>query len=513
MMEYCSPVKARQEGVLVKLEASSRQAQDLVDFTDRLVFGHRLRHYRTEAGLTLAELGAQVDRQPSYLSMLENGHRDPNLGLVQELAAALEVEVADLLASEPPNHRAHLEIELERAQRDPLYRELQLPHVKASARVPDQMLEHLVGLYGELKRRSLIRAATPEEARLANARLRAEMRERDNHFPEIEDLARRVLDAVGYSGQGAVSPRLLTDMAGHLGFTVHPVQNLPSSARSITDLRHRRIYIPQRDELRTRAARSAVLQTLGHFALEHRDPAGFGDFLRQRVEANYFAGAVLVPEGAAVPFLEEAKARRDLSVEDLKELFYVSYEMAAHRFTNLATRHLGIPVHFIRSDAQGVIWKAYENDGVPFPTDPHGAIEGQRLCREWGTRRVFGSEDQFSVHYQYTDTPAGTYWCATHVEADREPHHAVTVGAPFAHARFFRGSDTDRRAISRCPDPACCRRPPADLAGRWEGYAWPSPRTHSHVLAALPAGTFPGVDLTEVYEFLERMSRGRPPEI
>jgi predicted transcriptional regulator/transcriptional regulator with XRE-family HTH domain len=491
----------------VKSVVSSQRAEETDDFTarlDPLVLGQRLRHFRNRAGFTLEQLGNRIGKQASYLSMVENGHRDPNLGLVNELVRALGLDATELLIPEPPHRRARLEIELERAQQDPLYRELGLPHLKPSARLPDHVLEHLLGLYAELKRRSRIRAATPEEARRANAGLRDEMRARGNYFPEIEHLADDALERIGYSGSGALSPRLIADLAGHFGFTVHPVQDLPSSARSITDLRHRRIYIPQRDELRTRAARSVILQTLGHFPLEHSDPRDFGDFLRQRVEANYFAGAVLVPERAAVPFLEEAKARRDVSVEDLKELFYVSYEMAAHRFTNLATHHLGIPVHFIRSDEHGVIWKAYENDGVPFPTDPHGAIEGQRLCRRWGTRQVFGSEDQFSIHYQYTDTPDGTYWCATHVEADREPHHAVTVGSPFDQARFFRGKETDRRSVSRCPDPNCCRRPPEELADRWTGWAWPSPRTHSHMLAALPAGTFPGVDLTEVYEFLER---------
>jgi XRE family transcriptional regulator, fatty acid utilization regulator len=55
----------------------------------------------------------------------------------------------------------------------------------------------------------------------------------------------------------------------------------------------------------------------------------------------------------------------------------VSYETAAHRFTNLATHRLDVPVHFMRIASTGVIYKAYENDGVHFPTDATGAIEGQ----------------------------------------------------------------------------------------------------------------------------------------
>ncbi len=57
-----------------------------------------------------------------------------------------------------------------------------------------------------------------------------------------------------------------------------------------------------------------------------------------------------------------------------------------------------------------VIWKAYENDGVPFPTDAVGVIEGQRVCQKWGARQAFGSGDKFADYAQYTDTAAGEFW-------------------------------------------------------------------------------------------------------
>lgn len=469
-----------------------------------MVFGQRLRHTRRERGLTLDDLGNLVGRPAPLLSMLENGKREPNLSLLNELARALEVTPATLLDPTPPSHRAELEIALEQIQHDPLYQDLGLPHLRAGTRLPDAAIDHILALFDELKRRSQVRAATPEEARKENSALRLMQRSRGNYFEEIEAQAAESVRAAGYVGQGALSQRNLLNLAAHFGFSIHSASDVPHSVRSITDLRNHRIFIPQRNALRTRAARSVILQTLGHFTLGHADPAGFGDFLRQRLEANYYAGAVLVPQSAAAPFLRDAKKDRDLSVEDLKERFYVSYEMAAHRFTNLATECLDLTVHMVRSDEDGTIWKAYENDGIPFPVDPDGAIEGQQVCRQWGTRRVFQSEDKFSIHYQYTDTPAGTFWSSTHVEADREPLHAVTVGTTFAQAKWFRGNDTNNRATSQCPDGDCCRRPSGELAARWEGLAWPSARPHSHVLAALPAGTFPGVDLTEVFEFLDR---------
>lgn len=465
-------------------------------------FGKRLRHYRLRKQLTLTELGRLVDRSPSQLSLMENGRREPRLSLISNLASALDVTVDDLLSPEPPSRRARLELALEEAQQEPLYGSLELPHLSPGKRVPTEALEHIVGLYDELRRRDTKPTATPEEARIANVELRRGMRERGNHFPEIERAAVEVLDSVGYRG-GALSEGLVLALVGRSGFSLRYVEDLPRSVRSVADLRHRRIFV-RREDLGMHTPRTILLQTLGHLVLGHAQPRDFADFLRQRVEANYFAAAVLVPAQAAVPFLEQAKADRDLAIEDLRDVFSVSYEMAAHRFTNLATHALDLECHFVRTDETGIIYKAYENDGLTFPADATGAIEGQRMCRHWAGRQVFGSPDRFSTYYQYTDTPRATYWCVAHVDSGRERHFAITVGVPYESSRWFRGRETTVRAASKCPAGPCCRRPPADLAERWDQMAWPSARAHSHVLAVLPPGTFPGVDETDVYGFLDR---------
>ena len=331
-------------------------------------------------------------------------------------------------------------------------------------------------------------------------------------------MAGEALAGSGYSGSAAVAERNLVDLARHTSASGwRGCLDLPSApTRSISDQRHRVIYVPQRNNATNRTARSVVIaQTLGHFALGHHDPSGFEEYVRQRVEANYFAGALLAPERPVVELLSEAKTRRDVSVEDVAEVFYISYEMAAHRVTNLITEHLGIPVHFQRSDPEGILWKAYENDGVPLPADADGTVEGQRLCRHWSARAAFESDDSYSHHYQYTETAAGTFWCGTHIEIERERGDAVTVGTTEAFARWFRGWDTPRRARSTCPDPECCRRPPAAAQRRWEGAAWPSARDHSHFVSGLPTDTvtfsaFPGVDMVDVYAFLDRHSDGGP---
>jgi transcriptional regulator with XRE-family HTH domain len=466
-----------------------------------VTLGRRLRHARRGRGLTLARLAEQVGTAASALSLIENGRREPKLTLLHALAEALGTPMDELLRAEAPSRRASLEIALERAQRDPSFAGLGLSPLRASPRIPSDVLEHVVAMHDELRRRDERFAATPEAARRANVALRRQMREQDNYFPHVERVADEALRAVGHS-TGALPQRAITDLATHYGFTLHPVADLPESTRSVTDMVHRRIYLPQRPA--GHDPRYVVLQTLGHFALGHTDPKDFADFLSQRVEANYFAAALLVPEPAAVRFLLAAKRDRVLSMEDLRDVFAVSHETAAHRFTNLATHHLDISVHFSRTDASGTIYKAYENDGLPFPTDAIGAIEGQPACRQYTSRRVFGSADRYGTYTQYTDTPAGTFFCTAHVEPGGGGEFAVTVGVPFQHARWFRGADSQRRRKSGCPAPACCRRPPAELATKWEGQAWPSARAHSHLLAALPPGTFPGVDTTDVYAFLER---------
>ncbi len=466
------------------------------------MFGQRLRHIRRSRGLTLAELGERVGRAPSVLSLLENGRREPKLSLIETLASALSVSSAELMKNQPPSRRAQLELALAEFQHDPSYAGLGLPPLRVGARVPSDVLEHLVALHAELRRQRTKPTATPEEARAANADLRVQMGERGNYFEEIEQAAAEALAPVDYSG-GALSQGMLMSVVSHHGFSVRYVHDLPRSARSVTDLRNRRIYMRQ-EPLGMHTPRAVLLQTLGHFVLGHSAPADFGDFLRQRIEANYFAAAVLVPEQAAAAFLRSAKDARDVAVEDLRDVFSVSYEMAAHRFTNLATHHLGLPCHFVKNDEGGIIYKAYENDGVLFPADPTGAIEGQRMCRQWSGRQVFSAPDKFSPYFQYSDTPSGTYWCTALVDSGRERGFAVTLGVRYEDSRWFRGRDTTIRTTSACPSGACCQRPPAALAARWEGMAWPSARAHSHVLLALPSGSFPGVDEADVFEFLDR---------
>ena len=96
-------------------------------------------------------------------------------------------------------------------------------------------------------------------------------------------------------------------------------------------------------------------------------------------------------------------------------------------------------------------------------------------------------------------------------ENDRNPY-AITLGTTAEHARHFRGSETLRREHARSKDV----EPDPRLVREWEGVAWPSAAERSHVLSALPRSQqsflpFPGIDLLDVYRFLDRRRRRQRP--
>ncbi|GAD35701.1 XRE family transcriptional regulator [Microbacterium sp. AISO3] len=469
--------------------------------------GHRIRHHRVARGMTLDELGAQVGVAGSQLSLIENGRREPKLSLLQAIASATGTDVTDLLSPEPPNRRAALELELERAQASSVFRRLGIAPVRAGKTMSDETLESILGLHRELQRREREAIATPEEARRANTELRLRMREAANYLPDIERLAEKQLKAAGHTS-GALTHRTVSIMAEQLGFELLYVADLPHSARSVTDLENGRIYLPPASIPGGHGLRSMALQAMAHRLLGHTPPSDYADFLQQRLEINYYAACCLMPETASVAFLSQAKKDRNLAVEDFRDAFGVTHEAAGMRMTNLMTRHLGIPLHFLRVDGAGAITRVYENDGLPLPMDVTGSVEGQVVCRRFSARSAFEEQNRTVEHYQYTDTPGGTFWCSSQTGTTAEGEFSITVGVPFDDARWFRGRETQKRATSTCPDESCCRRPDPDLTSRWEGKAWPSARVHMQMFSPLPRGNFPGVDDGEVYAFLDRHAGG-----
>ncbi len=64
----------------------------------RQVFGERLRQLRREQGLSQEETAHRARLHVTYLSDLERGQQTPTLDVVNRLAAALRVSLAEVFA-------------------------------------------------------------------------------------------------------------------------------------------------------------------------------------------------------------------------------------------------------------------------------------------------------------------------------------------------------------------------------------------------------------------------------
>jgi transcriptional regulator with XRE-family HTH domain len=465
--------------------------------------GRRIRHFRQRANLTLDALSDKVGLSGSQLSIIENGKREPKIGLVTSIAAALGVSVATLLETGAPDERSAKELELDELQHSALATRLGIPATRVGKTMTDETLDALLGLHREIVRRETTAIATPEEARRANTELRLAMRDINNYRPDLEEVGQDLSDQVGHT-TGALTHREMSQMAARFGLEIIYVDDLPESARSITDWANGLVYLPPASIPGGHGLRSMAIQAIAHRILEHDIPASYPEFLQQRLEINYVAAAAIMPRRQAVEFLSKAKADRNIAVEDFRDAFGVTHEVASMRFTNLATSHLDIPVHFLRVGNEGAVYKAYENDGLPIPTDVTGSVEGQRLCRNWSARVALERVSRTTEYYQYTDTPEGTFWESTQTGSGVDGNFSITVGVPFTESKWFRGRETGDRKVSTCPDPTCCVLPSDRLAAKWAGNTWTSAAMHSHVLTPVHHGTFPGVDDRAVFEFLER---------
>lgn len=468
--------------------------------------GRRIRHFRQRANLTLDSLGERVGLSGSQLSIIENGKREPKISLVTSIAGALGVSVTTLLDDSAPDERSAKEIELEELQRSPLATALGLPTTRIGKSLSDETLDALLALHREIVRRETTAIATPEEARRANTELRHAMSAIDNYVPELEEIGQDLADQVGHE-TGALTHREVAQMAERFGLRVIHVDDLPETARSITDWANGRIYLPPASIPGGHGLRSMAIQAIAHRILKHDIPTSYAEFLRQRLEINYVAAATILPRRQAVEFLIRAKSDHNIAVEDFRDAFGVTHEYAAQRFTNLATSHLDIPVHFLRVGDEGAIYKAYENNGLPIPTDVTGAVEGQRVCRQWSARVALDRVNRTTEYYQYTDTPVGTFWESTQTGSGIRGNFSITVGVPFSDSKWFRGRDSEHRRKSTCPDPTCCVLPSPELAARWAGNSWSSAALDAQILVPLHRGAFPGVDERAAFEFLERHAR------
>lgn len=66
------------------------------------IFGHNVRRFRTQAGLSQEELGYRAKLHRTYISSIERGERNVSVENIFAIADALKVPPGDLLDPNPP---------------------------------------------------------------------------------------------------------------------------------------------------------------------------------------------------------------------------------------------------------------------------------------------------------------------------------------------------------------------------------------------------------------------------
>ena len=477
---------------------------DLIDDeeVDSLTIGRRIRQLRTARGMTLDELAGTVGRAPSQLSMIENGRREPKLTLLRTIARALGTTLDALLESEPLDERSTMEIALERAMRGQTFQALGIPPFRIGKTVPNEALAAMLALQGEIERLRDERAATPEEARRANVALRRLMRTQNNHFPELEEQARQLLGAVDHPG-GPLTQRTASDIAAHLGFTLHYVPDLPQTTRSVADIKNGRLYLSSRLDGEGRPPHGCAA---GPLQPDPRSPRA--DELRgippPARRDQLPDGRAVDPRGArgAVPAGGEGPAR-DLDRRPAGRVLGVVRDRRAplHESRDGAPRHPGALPQSARvgHDHEGVRERRRELPGRSARWD-----RGADVLPAVDDRASCSTRTTTSTRTTSTPTPAtAPIGAPPGWRLSSEGAHSVSVGVRFDDTKWFLGRDTPNRGVSKHSVEVCCRRAPADLEASWRENSWPNVRTPRTLLATLPTGAFPGVDTTDVYEFLE----------
>ena len=182
------------------------------------------------------------------------------------------------------------------------------------------------------------RRGAPREHRAAPA----DARRATTTCREIEKLAEKQLKAAGHVS-GALTHRTVSIMAEQLGFELLYVNDLPHSARSVTDLEHGRIYLPPASIPGGHGLRSMALQAMAHRLLGHQRPTDYADFLAaaprdqllRRVRAS-------CPRRRRSPSSRRRRATATSPSRTSATRSASRTKRPAMRMTNLLTQHLGI---------------------------------------------------------------------------------------------------------------------------------------------------------------------------
>ena len=440
--------------------------------------GGRIRRLRRQARITQADLAQRLGVSASYLNMIEHNRRKLTVPLLFGLAGIFGIEPGELAECDD----ARLTGDLMELFGDEIFVDTDVTNqdIRDFAQSNPPVARAVMRLFDEYRRlsdqRGTLRSEETAPFHRATEAISDFLQENANHFPTLEDAAKRVRRDVD-AASDTFEIGLRAWLNNVWGLDWRRVSLPPGTGRRPSaDGRTLQVseLLPRESALFT------VCHYLGGLAASEAieaiiESAGLtvGDApdLARNVLASYFAGALMMPY---LPFLSACTETR-YDIDSIARRFGASFEQVCHRMTTLQRPGaLGVPMHLIRTDIAGNISKRFSLSGIHIPRYA-GA------CPRWNVYAAFLQHGRINV--QISQMPdGGTYFCvARSLEKGGYRHNdprrvfSIGLGCDIAHAKRLVYSDgldlTDTAQIVPigvscriCPRMNCAERahPPAD---------------------------------------------------
>jgi len=365
----------------------------------RLIFGLKVKSYRTGRGLSLKELATASGLAVSYLSEIEQGRKYPKPERMLRLAEGLGVPYDELVS---------LQVD---ARLDPL----------ADLLDSDLVREFPFDLFGFAPRDVLhLFSDTPEKAtaflqtfleigrtydmsveNFLLASLRTYQKQQGNFFPLIEDEAERF--AAGHPRLGAppAPEELAAILEDEFSYRLDETALAPGTPldefRSVYREGPRPVlHVNPRLMASQKAfvlARELGFRALGLHEVRPQTSSWVRvesfDLLVHNFQASYFAGALLLPRGRVAPDLQaflDQPAWREADLRDLLQRHRATPEMFLYRMSQLLPGHFGLGqlfyLRFTREVATDTITLTKELN-LTDDLVPYGLGLREHYCRRW----------------------------------------------------------------------------------------------------------------------------------
>ncbi len=438
-----------------------------------LYVGPRIRRIRRGLGLTQAQMAAELDVSPSYITLIERNQRPLPAELLLRLAETYGLDLGAFASGEDETFA-----QLEAMLVDPIFQDLSLgkEDVRDLLSANPAMGEAVAALYGAYRSAT---AATLEARAAGGAGAKADpveeardfIAEARNYFPALDEAGEETAAALAAAKTGLMEALAERFEKRHgLKLRILPADIMVGAYRR-HDRHRRQLMISEALDQASRVFQAALQLAL----IEARDAldaivnkASFesdaGRRLARAALANYYAGAIIFPYRRFLQSAEELK----YDVEALGRRFGASFEQVCHRLTTLQRPGAeGVPFFFLRFDAAGNVSKRFS--GGVFPFARYGGS-----CPVWNIHEAFRTPRKTVT--QIAQLPDGDAYFSiartVHGGAGGfgapSAERAVALGCELKHADrlvYAQGIDPDAAARAEigvtcrlCSRPACAAR-------------------------------------------------------